>query len=216
MFDVFGTVVDWRGSIIRELTRVSAAGIGVRADWGAFADAWRAGYRPAMDRVRRGELAVAARIDELHLDDFDAARSRRVGLRLCARGSTRAQPGLASAQRLAATARAACARLKRRFLIGTLSNGNMSLLIDLARAGRLPWDVHPVGRALSGTTSPDPEVYLGAAALLALDPREVDAGRRAQGRSRGRAALRFADRVRAPAAGAFGRASARCRARDRR
>jgi len=82
LFDVFGTVVDWRGSIIREARRVGRAK-GVRADWGAFADAWRAGYAPAMDRVRRGTLPWQT-IDALHRRILDALLPQ-FGLRLAER-----------------------------------------------------------------------------------------------------------------------------------
>lgn len=168
LFDVFGTVVDWRGSLIRELRRVGRRH-GVRSDWGAFADAWRSGYRPAMDRVRRGESPWRS-IDELHLQILKPLLER-AGLRLrpAATGELNAAwhrllPWPDSATGLA--------RLKRHFVIGTLSNGNMSLLIDLARAGRLPWDVI-LSAQLFRHYKPDPEVYAGAAALLGLPVRAV-------------------------------------------
>src|SRR5450755_1621274 len=168
LFDVFGTVVDWRGSLVRELGRVGRRH-GVRLDWGAFADAWRAGYRPAMDRVRRGESPWRS-IDELHLEILTPL-AKRAGLRL---RTTETQQLNAAWHRLRAwpDALAGLARLKRHFVIGTLSNGNMSLLIDLARAGRLPWDVI-LSAELFRHYKPDPEVYLGAAALLGLPPGAV-------------------------------------------
>ncbi len=108
---------------------------------------------------------------------------------------------------------AGLARLKRRFVIGTLSNGNMSLLIDLARAGRLPWDVI-LSAELFRHYKPDREVYVGAAALLGL-PREIgDAGRRAQGRPRGRATLRLADCLCPPSARARERRAVRRKPRS--
>ena len=168
LFDVFGTVVDWRGSIARELGRV-ARKHGVRADWGAFADAWRSGYRPAMDRVRRGATPWRS-IDQLHLEIL-VPLLKGAGLRLSPAEARelnlawhRLKPWPDSADGLA--------RLKRDFRIGTLSNGNMSLLIDLARAGRLPFDVI-LSAELFRHYKPDPEVYLGAAALLGLPPRAV-------------------------------------------
>ncbi len=168
LFDVFGTVVDWRGSLIRELGRVGRRH-GVRADWGAFADAWRAGYRPAMDRVRRGTLPWCS-IDELHLQIL-APLAKRAGLRL---GAAEMREINAAWHRLKPWPDSApgLARLKRRHLIGTLSNGNMSLLVDLARAGRLPWDV-VLSAELFRHYKPDPEVYLGAAALLGLPAKAV-------------------------------------------
>jgi 2-haloacid dehalogenase len=168
LFDVFGTVVDWRGSIARELGRVGRKH-GVRSDWGAFADAWRSGYRPAMDRVRQGALPWRS-IDDLHLEILEPLL-KRAGLRLRPAETRelnlawhRLRPWPDSADGLA--------RLKRHFLIGTLSNGNMSLLIDLARAGRLPFDVI-LSAELFRHYKPDPEVYLGAAALLGLPARTV-------------------------------------------
>jgi 2-haloacid dehalogenase len=168
LFDVFGTVVDWRGSVIRELRRVGRRH-GVRADWAAFADAWRAGYRPAMAGVRRGDSPWRS-IDDLHLEILKPLL-KRAGLHL--RPSEmrelnaawhRLKPWPDSAGGLA--------RLKRHFVIGTLSNGNVSLLIDLARGGRLPWDVI-LSAELFHHYKPDPEVYIGAAALLGLPARAV-------------------------------------------
>jgi 2-haloacid dehalogenase len=168
LFDVFGTVVDWRGSLIRELARVGRR-CGVKGDWAAFADAWRSGYRPAMDRVRRGYLSWRS-IDQLHLEILRPL-VKRAGLRLRAAEILdlnaawhRLKPWPDSA--------AGLARLKRHFVIGTLSNGNMSLLIDLARAGSLPWDVILSGE-LFRHYKPDPQVYVGAAALLGLPPKAV-------------------------------------------
>jgi 2-haloacid dehalogenase len=168
LFDVFGTVVDWRGSVIRESRRIGRRHR-VRADWGAFADAWRSGYRPAMDRVRRGESSWRS-IDELHLEILRPLL-KRVGLRLrpaeildLNAAWHRLEPWPDSVSGLS--------RLKRHFVIGTLSNGNMSLLIDLARAGRLPWDVI-LSAELFQRYKPDPEVYIGAAALLGLPARAV-------------------------------------------
>ena len=168
LFDVFGTVVDWRGSLVRELARVGRRH-GVSADWGAFADGWRAGYRPAMDRVRRG-LVSWRNIDQLHLEMLRPL-ARRAGLRLDPAALSdlnaawhRLRPWPDSV--------AGLARLKRRFVIGTLSNGNMSLLIDLARAGRLPWDVI-LSAELFHHYKPDREVYVGAAAMLGLPAKSV-------------------------------------------
>jgi 2-haloacid dehalogenase len=168
LFDVFGTVVDWRGSIIRELRRVGRKH-GVQADWGAFADAWRSGYRPAMNRVRQGDSPWRS-IDELHLEILTPLLER-AGLRLRAAEVLELN---AAWHRLSPWPDSAggLARLKRRFVIGTLSNGNMSLLIDLAKAGRLPWDVI-LSAELFRHYKPDPEVYVGAAALLGLPAKAV-------------------------------------------
>src|ERR1700736_1616151 len=163
LFDVFGTVVDWRGGVIRELRRVGRRH-GVRADWAAFADARRAGYRPAMAGVRGGGSAWRS-IDELHLEilkpllERAGLHLRPAEIRELNAAWHRLEPWPDSA--------AGLTRLKRHFIIGTLSNGNLSLLIDLARGGRLPWDVI-LSAELFRHYKPDPEVYIGAAALLGL------------------------------------------------
>jgi len=168
-FDVFGTVVDWRGTVVRE-GRALGRAKGIRVDWTAFADAWRAGYRPAMDRVRSGELPWM-NIDALHrrvLDDLVA----RFGVR-----------GLAEAERDELNrawhrldpwpdAVRGLRRLKRRFLVATLSNGNVSLLANMAKRAGLPWDAI-LSAELFHHYKPDPETYLGAVRLLGLRPEEV-------------------------------------------
>jgi len=169
VFDVFGTVVDWRGSLIREGRRLGKQR-NLKVDWPAFADAWRAGYKPAMARVRSGELPWTT-IDRLHrmiLEDL----LKRFGIR-----------GLSEAgkfefnrawHRLAPwpDARAGLARLKRRYVIATLSNGNVALLVNMAKNAGLPWDT-VVSAELFHHYKPDPEAYLGTAALLGLSPAEV-------------------------------------------
>ena len=169
VFDVFGTVVDWRGSIIREC-RALGRSEKLAADWAAFADAWRAGYRPAMARVRSAELPWMS-IDQLHrmildellarfaiegLTEEDIDRLNRVWHRL--------DPW--------PDARRGLARLKRRYVLATLSNGNMALLVNMAKHARLPWDC-VLSAELFRHYKPDPETYLGAAALLGLEPGEV-------------------------------------------
>ena len=168
LFDTFGTVVDWRGSIRRELTAIGMAH-GVRADWGAFADAWRAGYRPAMDRVRRGEVPWQP-LDALHLAMLPPLL-RRFELRLA--------PDEIKALNLAwhrlapwPDARAGLARVRKKHVIGTLSNGNMALLIELSKKARLPWDCI-FSAELFRHYKPDPEVYRGAAAMLVRRPAEM-------------------------------------------
>jgi 2-haloacid dehalogenase len=168
LFDVFGTVVDWRGSLVREFSRVGRRH-GVKKDWGAVADAWRSGYRPAMDRVRRGERPWRS-LDQLHLDLLRPL-IRRSGLRLDAAETL----DLNSAwHRLKPwpDCTTGLARLKRSCIVGTLSNGNMSLLIDLARNGSLPWDVI-LSAELFRHYKPDPQVYRGAAALLGVPTKAV-------------------------------------------
>jgi 2-haloacid dehalogenase len=169
VFDVFGTVVDWRTSIIKDLEAFGRAK-NIQADWVALTDAWRAGYQPAMDKVRSGALGWT-HIDVLHrmvldallekfkitgLSEADKVHVNRVWHRL--NGWPDASEGLT--------------RLKRKFIISTLSNGNTSLLVNMAKHAGLPWDC-----VLSAETfkayKPDPRTYLGAAEVLGLKPSEV-------------------------------------------
>jgi 2-haloacid dehalogenase len=166
VFDVFGTVVDWHGSIAREVAAL-AAGHGVAIDSGAFATAWRAGYQPAMQRVRIGDLPWQ-RIDALHrlildtlIDPFGLGRltdAEREHLNLAWH---RLAPWDDSV--------AGLTRLKRRFVISPLSNGNFSLLTNLAKRAGLPWDC-VISAELFRHYKPDPETYLGAADLLGVAP----------------------------------------------
>ncbi|MDQ2927463.1 MAG: haloacid dehalogenase type II, partial [Pseudomonadota bacterium] len=158
-FDVFGTVVDWHGGIAREAAQV-ASRHGIGGDWTAFALAWRAGYAPAMDKVRRGELPWS-RIDALHRLILDCivdahglgalSEAERDQLN---RAWHRLPPWLDTVPGLL--------RLKRRFTLTTLSNGNFSLLTEMAKHAGLPWDCI-VSAELFGHYKPDPEVYLGCA-----------------------------------------------------
>lgn len=169
VFDVFGTVVDWRGSIIRE-GRALGRKKKLAADWPAFADAWRAGYKPAMARVRSGELPWT-KIDALHRMILDGLLAR-FGLQ-----------GLSEEERDDLNrvwhrlepwpdARAGLARLKRRHVIATLSNGNVALLTNMAKRARLPWDCI-LSAEVVRHYKPDPETYLGAADLLGVKPQEL-------------------------------------------
>ena len=169
VFDVFGTVVNWRSSIVREC-RALGRRKKLAVDWDAFADAWRAGYKPAMARVRSGELPWM-NIDQLHrliLDDLlqrfaidgltedEIDHLNRVWHRL--------DPWPDSKKGLAL--------LKRRFVIATLSNGNGALLGNMAKHGGRPWDT-VLSAELFRHYKPDPEAYLGAAAMLGFEPQEV-------------------------------------------
>jgi len=168
-FDVFGTVVDWRGSIIRE-GRALGKQNKLKIDWAALADAWRDGYKPAMDRVRRRQLPWMS-IDQLHrmiLDDV-LAKLHIDGLT----AEDKAHLNLAWHRlRPWPDARPGLKRLKKRYVIATLSNGNVSLLVNMARNAGLPWDC-VISAELFRHYKPDPEVYLGAVALLGLQPSEV-------------------------------------------
>jgi len=164
-FDVFGTVVDWHGSIARE---VDAMKLGVSGD--EFASAWRDGYRPAMRRVMAGELGWTL-IDDLHrmiLDEL-LARFHIAGLDEAAKKHLnkvwhRLDPWPDSAPGLA--------RLKSRFMICTLSNGNIGLLADMAKHGRLPWDCI-LSAEVFRAYKPDPATYLGVAKVFDVAPAEV-------------------------------------------
>jgi 2-haloacid dehalogenase len=168
-FDVFGTVVDWRGSITREAMQVGAAQK-ISGDWPQFADTWRDGYAPAMDRVRKGQLPWM-NIDALHrlildsiVDQFGLAgldEAQRADLN---RAWHRLQPWSDSIEGLS--------RLKQRFTITTLSNGNFSLLTDMAKQAGLPWDC-VISAELFGHYKPDPETYQGTARLLGIDIDEL-------------------------------------------
>lgn len=169
LFDVFGTVVDWRGSIIRECRALGRARK-LRVNWAAFADAWRAGYRPAMARVRAGELPWTT-VDRLHrmiLEDL----LRQFGIRRLAEAEIEALNRVWHRLRPWPDARRGLARLRRRFVVGTLSNGNVALLVNMARHARLGWDC-VLSAELFRHYKPDPEVYVGAAQMLGLEPREV-------------------------------------------
>jgi len=168
-FDVFGTVVDWRSSIIRE-GRLLGRRKKLQVDWAAFADAWRAGYKPAMARVRSGELPWT-RIDDLHRMILDGLLAK-FGIRGLAeeeidhlnRAWHRLKPW--------PDARAGLAKLKRRHVIATLSNGNVALLTNLAKHAGLPWDCI-LSAEVVRHYKPDPETYLGAADLLGVAPGEL-------------------------------------------
>jgi 2-haloacid dehalogenase len=169
VFDVFGTVVDWRGSVIREGRRFGRAH-GIAIDWGVFADAWRGRYHPSMQRVRTGELPWTG-LDALHRASLDA---------LLGEFGIAGLPDDAIDHlnrvwhRLAPwpDARRGLRLLRRRYTIATLSNGNVALLTAMAKHSSLPWDCI-LSAELFRHYKPDPEVYTGAATLLGLAPGEV-------------------------------------------
>ncbi len=168
-FDVFGTTVDWRGSIIREGEHWGRQK-GLRIDWAAFADRWRAAYRPSMDKVRQGALPWA-RLDLLHRAALDQllAEFNITGL-----SEQEKDHWNRVWHRLAPwpDSVAGLARLKQKFIIATLSNGNVSLLVEMAKFAALPWDT-VLSAELFRHYKPDRETYLGAADLLGCPPAEV-------------------------------------------
>jgi len=164
VFDVFGTVVDWRTSVAREVA-AAAKRKGVAVDAERFADAWRAGYGPSMNRVRTGELPWT-KLDDLHrmtLDriagDFGLASLSDDERAELTRAWHRLDPWPDSV--------AGLTRLKRRFTIAPLSNGNIALMTDLAKHAHLPWDAI-LGAELVRHYKPDHEVYESAATFLDL------------------------------------------------
>lgn len=168
-FDVFGTVVDWRGSIIREGQQFGEAK-GISLDWDRFADAWRGGYQPAMQRVRTGALPWQT-IDSLHrliLDEllvqFGLTGLSEAEIDHLNRVWHRLEPW--------SDVRSGLERLRRRFIVATLSNGNMALLTNMAKHADLRWDCI-LSAELARHYKPDPEVYLAAANLLGLQPHQV-------------------------------------------
>ena len=169
LFDTFGSVVDWRGSLIADLTAWGTSR-GIQADWTGLVDAWRGAYAPSMDRVRRGELPWTI-LDDLHRATLEQL-VRKYGITgLSAadldhinRGWHRLRPW--------PDAVAGLTRLKTRYIIAPLSNGNFALLTNMAKFAGLPWDAI-CSADLFGHYKPDPETYLGAAKLLGLKPGEV-------------------------------------------
>ena len=168
-FDVFGTVVDWRGSLIAEGRKLGRRKR-IRADWAALADAWRAGYRPAMDRVRRGELGWT-KIDDLHrmildglIPEFGLASLTEEDRVDFNRAWHRLMPWKEAV--------AGLKRLKRRYVLATLSNGNVALLVNMAKHAGLPWDV-VLSAEIARHYKPDPEAYLSVPRLLGIEPGEV-------------------------------------------
>jgi 2-haloacid dehalogenase len=169
VFDVFGTVVDWRSSVIAEGEKLGREKH-LDVDWAKFADAWRAGYGPSMNRVRTGELPWT-RLDALHrgtldklLADFHITGLSEADKNQFNRAWHRLKPWPDSVRGLT--------RLKARYIIAPCSNGNISLMTNLAKFAGLPWDCI-LGAELARHYKPDREVYQTAADLLDLPPAEV-------------------------------------------
>ncbi|MBI1875217.1 MAG: haloacid dehalogenase type II [Acidobacteria bacterium] len=169
VFDVFGTVVDWRTPVTREVEDL-ANRKGLKVDGATFADAWRAQYGPSMNRVRAGELPWM-KLDRLHrmildkiLIDFGIVGLTEAETDALNRAWHRLRPWPDTL--------AGLKRLKKRFILAPLSNGNISLMTDLARHAGLPWDCI-LGAELVRHYKPDPEVYQSAADYLDVKPPEV-------------------------------------------
>jgi 2-haloacid dehalogenase len=169
LFDTFGTVVDWRGSIIAE-GKAWGGSKGITMDWARFADRWRAGYMPSMNKVRKGELPWT-KLDVLHrmildelLKEFQITGLTEQEKDHWNRVWHRLNPWPDSVNGLT--------RLKKRYIIAPLSNGNVSLLTDMAKHSALPWDLI-LSAELAHHYKPDPESYLTAVDLLGLKPDQV-------------------------------------------
>jgi 2-haloacid dehalogenase len=164
-FDIFGTVVDWHGSIVREMKELHP-----QVDGNAFALAWRAGYRPAMARVMSGELGWTL-IDDLHrmildqiLPQFGLAHLDEAARRHLNRVWHRLDPWPDAVEGLQ--------RLKRKYLLCTLSNGNIGLLTRMAKRAGLPWDC-VLSAEVFRAYKPDPATYLGVARVFDVPPARV-------------------------------------------
>jgi 2-haloacid dehalogenase len=167
-FDVFGTVVDWRSSIIREGQALGRRK-GLDVDWPRFADAWRGLYQPSMDRVRKGEVDWI-KLDDLHrasldrlLVDFGITGLGEAEIDDLNRAWHRLDPWPDAVEGLT--------RLKKKFILATLSNGNVALMVNMAKRAGLPWDA-VLGAEVARRYKPQPEAYLTTAALLGLPPEQ--------------------------------------------
>jgi 2-haloacid dehalogenase len=169
LFDVFGTLVDWRTSVARE-ARTILSPMGVAIDWEAFADAWRDQYQPAMDEVRSGRLPFS-KLDVLHRRNLDAILPG-FGLGHLDE-ATRASLNLAW-HRLDAwpDSSRGLMRLRSKFRIAPCSNGNISIMVDLARRNDFPWDAI-LGSEIARDFKPKPAVYLSSAAAFDCRPEEA-------------------------------------------
>jgi 2-haloacid dehalogenase len=170
VFDVFGTVFDWRTSLINDFTKWSKTS-GIKADWTALVDGWRAVYAASMDEVRKNPQNGYVILDVLHRRSLEELVEQLgikglddAGLHYLTMGWHRLQPWPDSVPGLT--------RLKTKYIISPLSNGNVALLTNMAKFAGLPWDLI-MSAELFEHYKPDPETYLGAAKLLCLPPEQV-------------------------------------------
>jgi 2-haloacid dehalogenase len=170
IFDVFGTVVDWRTSLINDFTAWGKKR-GINADWTALVDGWRAVYAASMDEVRKHPERGYVILDALHrrsleklVEQLSISGLDDADLHYLTMGWHRLHPWPDSV--------AGLTRLKTKYIIGTLSNGNVALLTEMAKFAKLPWDVI-LSAELFEHYKPDAETYLGAARLLCLPPAQV-------------------------------------------
>lgn len=169
VFDTFGTVVDWRSSLVGQF-EVFGRQRAIRADWTGLVDAWRGGYEASKDKVRTGAIPWT-NLDALHREALDALIAS-----LGITGLTPADQDWLNRgwHRLDAWPDAVegLSRLKRDFMIGPLSNGNVSLLVNMAKHAGLPWDMI-FSTELFRRYKPHPDTYLGVGRLLGLEPGET-------------------------------------------
>ena len=170
VFDVFGTVVDWRSSLIADFTKWGATR-GIKADWTALVDDWRGAYVASMDDVRKHPERGYVILDQLHrrsleklVAQFSIQGLNDADLHYLTMGWHRLHAWPDSV--------AGLTRLKKKYIIGPLSNGNVALLTNMAKFAGLPWDL-VLSAELFEHYKPDPETYLGAARLLGLEPQQV-------------------------------------------
>ncbi len=172
VFDVFGTVVDWREGIARDAAPFLARHGRGDIDPRAFADAWRKRYQPAMEECRTGRRPFT-RLDVLHRENLelilrdhglDPARIGEAALAELNRAWHRLDPW--------PEAVAGLTRLRRRFILAPLSNGNVALLLNMAKRAAIPWDAI-LGAEVAQAYKPQPEAYLRTADILGLAPAEV-------------------------------------------
>ena len=169
VYDVFGTCVDWRTGVARDAERILKP-LGYKIDWLAFADAWRGLYQPTMEEVRSGRQPFV-KLDVLHRRMLDQIRPQF--------GLERLDNTVADDLNLAwhrldtwPDVVPGFVRLKRRFMLAPCSNGNIALMVDIARRNNIPWDAI-LGAEIARDYKPKPVVYLAAAAALNLQPHEV-------------------------------------------
>jgi 2-haloacid dehalogenase len=168
-FDVFGTVVDWRSSLIREGEAFGRAKSLAHVDWAAFADAWRGLYQPMLERVRSGAMPWT-KLDDLHrmaldrlLGEFKIAGLGEDEIDHLNRAWHRLDPWPDAVEGLT--------RLRRRYILATLSNGNVALMVNMAKRAGLPWDAI-LGAEVARHYKPQPEAYLHTAGFLGLRPEQ--------------------------------------------
>ena len=170
VFDVFGTVVDWRTSLINDFTKWSE-NRGIKADWVALVDGWRAVYAASMDEVRKNPQAGYVILDTLHRQSLEKLVAQ---LAIKGLNDSDLQYLTLGWHRLHGwpDSVAGLTRLKTKYIISPLSNGNVALLTNMAKFAGLPWDL-VMSAELFEHYKPDPETYLGAAKLLCLQPDQV-------------------------------------------